>query len=127
MRVANGLATFFIDENLKSREGMAVGTSDFLDSELESMRKRLEEQEQLLKKFREKNMGELPEQLDSNLRILDSLKTQLTQKEDSLRSARVSLAALESEMSITAGRYRRHAAASGTRRHRPGKRRPDEP
>ena len=103
MRVANGLATFFIDENLKSREGMAVGTSDFLDSELESMRKRLEEQEQLLKKFREKNMGELPEQLDSNLRILDSLKTQLTQKEDSLRSARVSLAALESEMSIRQG------------------------
>ena len=103
MRVANGLATFFIDENLKSREGMAVGTSDFLESELESMRKRLEEQEQLLKKFREKNMGELPEQLDSNLRILDSLKTQLTQKEDSLRSARVSLAALESEMSIRQG------------------------
>ena len=103
MRVANGLATFFIDENLKSREGMAVGTSDFLDSELESSRKRLEEQEQLLKKFREKNMGELPEQLDSNLRILDSLKTQLTQKEDSLRSARVSLAALESEVSIRQG------------------------
>jgi polysaccharide chain length determinant protein (PEP-CTERM system associated) len=103
MRVANGLATFFIDENLKSREGMAVGTSDFLESELESMRKRLEEQEQLLKKFREKNMGELPEQLDSNLRILDSLKTQLAQKEDSLRSARVSLAALESEMSIRQG------------------------
>ena len=103
MRVANGLATFFIDENLKSREGIAVGTSDFLDAELESMRKRLEEQEQLLKKFREKNMGELPEQLDSNLRILDSLKTQLTQKEDSLRSARVSLAALESEMSIRQG------------------------
>ena len=103
MRVANGLASFFIDENLKSREGMAVGTSDFLDAELESMRKRLEEQEQLLKKFREKNMGELPEQLDANLRILDSLKVQLTQKEDSLRSARVSLAAFESEMSIRQG------------------------
>jgi len=103
MRVANGLATFFIDENLKSREGMAVGTSDFLESELEAMRKRLEEQEQLLKKFREKNMGELPEQLDSNLRILDTLKTQLAQKEDSLRSARVSLVALESEISIRQG------------------------
>jgi polysaccharide chain length determinant protein (PEP-CTERM system associated) len=103
MRVANGLATFFIDENLKSREGIAVGTSDFLDSELDAMRKRLEEQEQILKKFREKNMGELPEQLDSNLRILDSLKSQLTQKEDSLRNARVSLAALESEMSIRQG------------------------
>ena len=100
MRVANGLATYFIDENLKSREGTAVGTSNFLDSELESSRKRLEDQEKLLKQFREKNMGELPEQLDTNLRILDSLKSQLTQKEESLRSARVSLAALESEIAI---------------------------
>jgi polysaccharide chain length determinant protein (PEP-CTERM system associated) len=103
MKVANGLATFFIDENIRARQGTVVGTSEFLDSELESMRKRLEEQEQLLKKFREKNMGELPEQLESNLRVLDSLKTQLSQKEDSLRSARVSLAALESEMSIRQG------------------------
>ena len=73
MRVANGLATFFIDENLKVRESMAIGTSDFLESELESMRKRLEEQEQVLKKFRESNMGELPEQLDSNLKVLERL------------------------------------------------------
>jgi polysaccharide chain length determinant protein (PEP-CTERM system associated) len=100
MKVANGLAAFFIDENLKVREGMAVGTSDFLDSELETMRARLEGQEQLLKKFREKNMGELPEQLDSNLRILERLNQQLAQKEESLRSARVSLTALESEMAI---------------------------
>lgn len=103
MRVANGLAAIFIDENLKEREGTVVGTSDFLESELEAMRKRLEEQEQLLKKFREKNMGELPEQLDSNLRILERLNQQLSQKEESLRSARVSLAALESEMSIRQG------------------------
>jgi polysaccharide chain length determinant protein (PEP-CTERM system associated) len=100
MKVANGLAAFFIDENLKAREGMAVGTSDFLDSELEAMRKRLEEQEQVLKKFREKNMGELPEQLDSNLRILERLNQQLAQKEESLRSSRVSLAALENEIAI---------------------------
>jgi polysaccharide chain length determinant protein (PEP-CTERM system associated) len=103
MKVANGLATFFIDENIKVREGMAVGTSDFLDSELEVMRKRLEDQEQVLKKFREKNMGELPEQLDSNLKILERLNQQLAQKEESLRSARVSLAALESEMTIRQG------------------------
>jgi len=103
MRVANGLATIFIDENLKAREGTAIGTSDFLESELGTMRTRLEEQEQFLKKFREKNMGELPEQLDSNLRILERLNQQLSQKEESLRSARVSLAALESEMAMRQG------------------------
>jgi len=113
MRVANGLATFFIDENLKVRESMAVGTSDFLESELESMRKRLEEQEQVLKKFRESNMGELPEQLDSNLKVLDRLNQQLAQKEESLRSARVSLAALESEMTIKQGALAAMAPPAG--------------
>ena len=108
MKVTNGLADYFIDENLKAREGMAVGTTDFLDSELDTMRKRLEGQEEILKKYREQNMGELPEQLDSNLRILDSLKSQLTQKEDSLRNSRISLAALEKEIS-----FLKEAAAQG--------------
>lgn len=103
MKVANGLANLFIDENIRDREGVAVGTTDFLDAELEATRKRLEEQEQLLKTFRERNMGELPEQLDANLRILDGLNQRLTQKEENLRNARVSLAALESEMAIKLG------------------------
>ncbi len=98
MQVANGLASFFINENLKVREIQAVGTSDFLEAELESMRGKLEEQEQKLKTFRQQHMGELPEQLDSNLKILERLNATLAQKEESLRSARVSLAALESEV-----------------------------
>lgn len=94
MRVANGLATHFIDENLKVRETQALGTSDFLESELESTRKRLEELEKELKDYRARYMGELPEQLETNLRVLDRLNAQLNEKEQSLRSARVNLAAL---------------------------------
>ena len=97
MQVTNGLATFFIDENLKMREGQAIGTSDFLEAELESMRKRLEEKEQALKDYRQRNMGELPEQLQANLNLLDRLNAQLSQSQTSLRTAQVSLAALESE------------------------------
>ncbi|MEJ5358048.1 MAG: Wzz/FepE/Etk N-terminal domain-containing protein [Desulfobacterales bacterium] len=94
MRVANGLASHFIDENLKVREAQAMGTSDFLEAELESTRKRLEELEKELKDYRIRHMGELPEQLDANLRVLDRLNAQLNEKEQSLRSARVNLAAL---------------------------------
>ena len=74
MQVTNGLAAFFIDENLKMREGQAIGTSDFLEAELESMRKRLEQKEQTLKEYRQRNMGELPEQLQANLNLLDRLE-----------------------------------------------------
>ncbi len=101
MRVANGLATTFIDENLKVRESQALGTSDFLESELESTRKRLEELEQELKDYRTRHMGELPEQLDANLRVLDRLNAQLNEKEQSLRSARVNLAALIEAENLT--------------------------
>jgi len=111
MRVANGLATFFIDENLKVRETQAVGTTDFLESELESTRVRLEQLEKELKEYRLKMMGELPEQLETNLRILDRLNAQVAEKEQSLRSARTSLAALEGETS--ARQSVMAAAASG--------------
>jgi len=100
MQVANGLATAFIDENLRVREAQAVGTSDFLEDELKSMRARLLGVEEELKEYRRLNMGELPEQLESNLRILDSLQSQLNDKEQTLRNARVGQIALENELQI---------------------------
>jgi polysaccharide chain length determinant protein (PEP-CTERM system associated) len=75
------------------------------------MRKRLEGQEEILKKFREQNMGELPEQLSSNLSVLEGLYQQLSRKEESLRNSRLSLASLEKEISSL-----REAAAQGAGR-----------
>jgi len=97
MDVTNTLATYFIDENLKVREAQAIGTSDFLEAELDSMRKRLEEQEKRLQAFRTNHMGELPEQLETNLRILDRLQESLTERQEGLRDARSRLAMLQSE------------------------------
>jgi len=94
MKVANALATYFIDENLKVREAQAIGTSDFLQDELAVMRGKLEDVEKALREYRKKYMGELPEQLDSNLRILDRLQENLSEKQQSLREARASLAEL---------------------------------
>jgi polysaccharide chain length determinant protein (PEP-CTERM system associated) len=99
MRVANGLAESFIEENLRLREDQAVGTTDFLEAELKTMRKRLEEVEQSLSDFRGKHKGMLPEELEANLRLLDRLNAQLGQKEENLRSMRTSLVALEAESS----------------------------
>jgi uncharacterized protein involved in exopolysaccharide biosynthesis len=73
VQVVNTLATHFIDENLKVREAQAIGTSEFLDGELNSMRQKLEAVEEEMKKYRKKYMGELPEQLETNLRVLDRL------------------------------------------------------
>jgi polysaccharide chain length determinant protein (PEP-CTERM system associated) len=86
-KVANALTSYFITENLKLREDYAIGTSEFLTDELETIRKNLLEKEEGLKRYREKYMGGLPEQLDSNLRILDRIQEQLITNQENLREA----------------------------------------
>src|SRR5262245_18625913 len=75
--VANTLASFYIDENLKARAQQAVETADFLRGKLVEMKQRQEEEQQRLRRFKERYMGELPEQLQANLKALDNLNTQL--------------------------------------------------
>lgn len=99
MSVANTMATYFIDENLKVREAQAVGTSNFLDDELTNIRVQLEKLEEALREYRKRFMGELPEQLETNLRILDRLHEQLIEKQQSLRNTKNMLIAFEKQMS----------------------------
>ena len=85
--VTNTLASNFITQNLKIREAEAVGTSSFLANELNSVKKRLRQKEEELKKYRMKYMGGLPEQLQTNLSILERLQAQLDQYNENLRNA----------------------------------------
>jgi len=87
MEVTNALASNFISQNLKIRESQALGTSDFLADEVETARKRLAQKEENLKKYRERYMGGLPEQLQTNLSILTRIQGQLDQYGENLRDA----------------------------------------
>ena len=93
-KIANALATQFINENLKIREAQAIGTSGFLDEELAAMRRRLQETEQQLIDYRHQHMGELPSQLESNLRQLDRLQNEFADRQKVLSEARMRLVAL---------------------------------
>jgi polysaccharide chain length determinant protein (PEP-CTERM system associated) len=92
--IANNLAALFINEDLKEREADAVDTTQFLDDQLSAMRKRLKEFEAKLGDYRQRYIGELPEQLESNLRILDTLQQQLSEREERLRDEKNRLALL---------------------------------
>jgi polysaccharide chain length determinant protein (PEP-CTERM system associated) len=98
MKIANTLAANFIDQNLEYREEKAVGTTDFLESELEAMRTKLKETENQLSVFRNQHMGELPEQLQSNLQLLSSLETQLSNRQERLRDERSRLQIAQGEI-----------------------------
>jgi len=88
MQVANGLASLYIEENLKLRERQARETSDFLDRELAKLEKQLREKEALLSAFKRKYMGELPDQQDANLRMLDRLEVQYQTSSAALAAAK---------------------------------------
>jgi polysaccharide chain length determinant protein (PEP-CTERM system associated) len=86
-QVANKLASLFIEENLKLRETQAAGTSEFLSVELQATKARLESQERIIAQYKQKFMGELPEQREANLRVLDQLQLQSQRIGDAIRSA----------------------------------------
>jgi polysaccharide chain length determinant protein (PEP-CTERM system associated) len=87
MMVTNKLASLFIEENLKVRESQAEGTAEFLSKELMGMEERLKQKEHAIRNFKERAMGQLPQQLDANLRILERLQQQLQAASENMRTA----------------------------------------
>ena len=85
--VANRLASLFIEENLRLREQQAVGTTEFLGNELNSTREKLEKLEELVSQYKRRHMGELPEQRDTNLKLLEQLQNQHQRAGENLRAA----------------------------------------
>lgn len=85
--VANRLTSLFIEENLRLREQQAVGTTEFLSGELAASKVKLEELEAAVSRYKRSHMGELPEQLDSNLRIMEQLQGQYQRVGESLGAA----------------------------------------
>jgi len=99
MNVANKLAGFFMDENLKARELQAIGTSDFLESELEKIKIKLEGREKAIADYRATYIGGLPGELETNLRTLDRLQLQYSDGLNSLRDMRNDVALLKTQIS----------------------------
>lgn len=87
MNVTNRLASLFIEENLKIREQLVEGTTDFLNTERKQLKDKLESLEQGISNYKQRYMGSLPGQLDANLRTLDRLQLKLQSLNTSLREA----------------------------------------
>ena len=82
MRVTSRLGSFFVEENIRSREATARDTSKFLEDEVQETRKRLEAQEEKLKRYKLQFGGELPQQEQSNLNRLQRLQDQMKNNSD---------------------------------------------
>jgi polysaccharide chain length determinant protein (PEP-CTERM system associated) len=85
--VANRISSLFIEENLKQREQQAVGTSEFMSAELSATKEKLEMQGQALAEYKRRNMGSLPEQRETNIRLMEQFQQLYQRNEESLRAA----------------------------------------
>ena len=71
---ASRLSDLFIEETLKDRERGVEAAEDFLGVELKRAKAELEVKEKIISEYKQLHLGELPQQIDANLRKLDRLQ-----------------------------------------------------
>jgi len=76
-RVNGELTSAFIDENMKSQQVLSQSTTAFFGNQLADARTELEQQEAKVRTFKAQHMGDLPDQLQSNVQILSGIEGQL--------------------------------------------------
>ncbi len=85
-----------IEENLRSREQVAQSTTEFLTRQLEEKKKDLDDQDSKLATFKRQYMGQLPGDVDNNLKLLMAMNSQLDANTQSLNRAQQDKAYTES-------------------------------
>jgi polysaccharide chain length determinant protein (PEP-CTERM system associated) len=88
MKVTERLASLFIEENLRDREGLAEGANQFLESQLDEARRKLVEHEKKLSEYKRQYNGELPSQTQSNLQVIGSAQSQVQSLSESINRDR---------------------------------------
>ena len=88
----------FVQENVRTREQRAAGTSDFIELQLQQSKKRLEEQETNLSRYKVQWAGELPQQETALLGALNRLQAELQANEEAINRAQQNKTMLESTL-----------------------------
>jgi polysaccharide chain length determinant protein (PEP-CTERM system associated) len=86
-QVCAEITSLFMQENLNLREQHAEGTTDFLRSQLEQAKVKLDEQDKQLATFKQRYVGQLPGQEQMNMNLLVGLNTQLESVNQALSRA----------------------------------------
>jgi uncharacterized protein involved in exopolysaccharide biosynthesis len=85
-----------IETNIQAKQSQ--GPSSSLSDELEAAEQRLSEKENEMREYRQRYMGSLPEQLDTNLSLLRIFNSNLMQLNSKLRDAENKRAAILNDM-----------------------------
>lgn len=99
--ITNRLVNLFLEENLRQRELSAEGTSDFLETQLQDARAKLEEQQKKLAEYKQRFGGTLPGQDAYLTGAVARLQQELQFDEDALARDKVAKTTLEGAMEST--------------------------
>jgi len=116
-RVANRLPELVASEAKRIRHDQAARATGLFESEMATLKKNLADWEKSIAQFKVDHMGELPEQLETNMRALERIGGLLQTKSEELRVAetrRSDLARAHYAMDSEAGRLQ--AAFDSTNR-----------
>jgi polysaccharide chain length determinant protein (PEP-CTERM system associated) len=83
-RVTSALGNLFIALNARERNDLAKTANTFFESQLVEAKKRLEDQEAKVERFRQQHAGRLPTQSEFNLQAMSATQTSLTSQVESL-------------------------------------------
>jgi polysaccharide chain length determinant protein (PEP-CTERM system associated) len=95
-QICNELTSLLVEENLKSVQAAAAGTSDVLNKGLEDAKHNLDELDAKLAAFKKQYVGQLPGDEENNLKILTGLNSQLDANTQTLNRAQQDKAYTES-------------------------------
>ncbi len=85
-KVASQLASFYLEENLRTREETASNITAFLQHELDNLKKQIDQLEQRISSFKQQHKYELPEFNAINLQAIDRLQRDLDQYDSNIRT-----------------------------------------
>ncbi len=98
MRVANRLATLFVERTSDLHGEHVAQVDGLLDAEVDRLRTQLREQEGGLMSFKQSVAPELPDRLAANLKWLETLQQQAQSKSDQIGEAQARRLAVVDEM-----------------------------
>jgi protein tyrosine kinase modulator len=97
-KVVSELVSLFLHENVKLRTEKAAVSTDFLAEEANRLNKHINETEAKLAKFKEKNVGRLPELMQLNMSLMERTEQQFEDVERQIASDKERKIYLESQL-----------------------------
>ncbi|MGA2185241.1 MAG: Wzz/FepE/Etk N-terminal domain-containing protein [Bryobacteraceae bacterium] len=104
-KVTEDIVSRFISQNIQERSQASRSTTEFLTGEFEDAKTKLEAAEQRLSEFRVRNIGRLPDQMNSNQAQLSSMQMQMTTLDAAISRINQDKLLAENQLRILKDRY----------------------